>query len=218
VRDRTPSWGALAFEPSGKLLVRTPAGVARVDPLTGDETEASGVAAWPAEVVSPDGARRLIDAYDPCDAFALRATIVATGGNDAKDVLLPIEPRLGARCQGARGAPVHAVPIAWGPLGLELVVAGFPVLVSPDLAHAVPLEQPLGQPVTPGSPRSPDGRTLVVPVPEGLLVSGARARLLRAKELEGAYGELYDCTVSDDAARVACARGGRAFVGVWPAP
>jgi hypothetical protein len=53
-------------------------------------------------------------------------------------------------------------------------------------------------------------------VTEGILVMGARSRLLRAKELEGAYGELYDCVVTDDGARVACARGGRAFVGVWP--
>jgi hypothetical protein len=217
-RGRTPSWGALAFEASGKLLVRTPAGVARVDPQLGDESAANGVTTWPSEVLSADGGRRLIDAYDPCDEFALRATIVATAGNDAKDVLLPIEPTVGSRCQGARGIPARAVPIAWGPLGLELVVGGFPVLVSPDLSRAVPLDQPLGQPVTPGAPRSPDGRTLVMPVTEGILVMGARARLLRAKELEGAYGELYDCAVSDDAARVACARGGRAFVGIWPSP
>jgi hypothetical protein len=215
-RGRSPSWGALAFEPSGKLLVRTPAGVARVDPQTGDEADAGGMAAWPSEVVSPDGTHRLIDSYDPCDGFALRATVVATGGNDAKDVLLPIEPTVGLRCQGARGVPVRAVPIAWGPLGLELVVGGFPVVVAADLGNAAPLVAPLGQPVTLGAPRSPDGRTLVVPVTEGILVMGARSRLLRAKELEGAYGELYDCAVSDDGARVACARGGRAFVGVWP--
>jgi len=217
-RGRPPSWGALAFEPSGKLLVRTPAGVARVDPPTGEESDAGGVPAWPSDVASPDATRRLIDTYDPCDGFALRATIVATAGNDARDILLPIEPVVGARCQGTRGVPAHAAPIAWGPLGLEAVVGGFPVLVSPDLSHAVPLEQPLGQPVTAGAPRSPDGRTLVMPVTEGILVMGAKARLLRAKELDGAYGELYDCAVSDDAARVACARGGRAFVGIWPAP
>jgi hypothetical protein len=59
---------------------------------------------------------------------------------------------------------------------------------------------------------------MVVPVTEGILVMGAKSRLLRAKELEGAYGELYECAVSDDAARVACARGGRGFVGIWPPP
>jgi hypothetical protein len=217
-RSRSPAWGALAFEPSGKLLVRTPAGVVRVDPLSGDESDAAGVAAWGSDVVSPDGARRLIDVYDPCDAFALRATIVSTRGNEARDVPLPVDPALASRCQGTRGQPVRALPIAWGPLGLELLAAGSPVLVSPDLLRAAPLAAPLGQPVNQGSPRSPDGLSLAVPVTLGILVLGAHPRLLRARELDGAYGELYDCTVSDDTSRVACVRGGRAFVGVWPAP
>jgi hypothetical protein len=107
------------------------------------------------------------------------------------------------------------LPVAWGALGLEVIAAGFPALVAPDLLRAAPLAQPLGQPVTSGAPRSPDGKTLVVPTTEGILVVGSRARLLRAKELEGAYGELYDCVVSNDASRVACVRGGRAFVGIW---
>jgi hypothetical protein len=216
-RGRAPAWGALAFESSGKLLVRTPVGVVRVDPLLGDETEASGIAAWRSDVLSTDGARRFLDTYDPCDGFALRATVASIGGNDAKDIVLPINPKIGARCEGPRGIAVRSLPVAWGPLGLETITLGFPVLVSPDLTRAVPLERPLGQPITPGAPRSPDGGTLVVPTLEGILVLGARPRLLRAKELEGAYSELYDCTVSDDAARVACIRGGRAFVGIWPA-
>jgi hypothetical protein len=153
--------------------------------------------------------------FDPCDGFALRATVTRAAGVDATDVLLPVAPRAGTRCDGARGVPVRVLPVAWGALGLEVVVAGFPVLVAPDLSRAEPLAQPLGQPVTRGAPRSPDGKTLAVPTTEGILVLGARARLLRAKELDGAYGELYDCVVSDDAARVACVRGGRAFVGIW---
>jgi hypothetical protein len=213
---RPPAWGALAFEPSGKLLVRTPVGVVRVDPVLGDETEASGIATWGSEVLSPDGARRFLDTYDPCDGFALRATVASQAGNDVRDIALPIAPRIGARCEGVRGIATRSLPMEWGPLGLEAVVLGFPVLVSPDLTRAVPLERPLGQPTTRGAPRSPDGKTLVVPTAEGMLVTGSRPRLLRAKELEGAYSELYDCTVSDDASRVACIRGGRAFVGVWP--
>jgi hypothetical protein len=215
-RARPPAWGALAFEPSGKLLVRTPAGVARVDPVQGDETDAAGVARWRSEVLSPDGARRFLDVYDACDAFALRATVAALAGNDVRDIDLPLMPRVGPRCEGARGIAVRATPIAWGPLGLEALAGGFPILLSPDLTHAVPLENPLGQPVQPGSPRSPDGKTLVVPVASGILVTGPHPRLLRAKELDGAYSELYDCAVSDDGSRVACIRGGRAFVGIWP--
>jgi hypothetical protein len=212
---RTVGWGALAFEPSGKLLVRTPAGVARVDPATGDESDATGVTSWKSEVLSPDGASRLASVVDPCDGFALHAIVTNAAGGDAKDILLPVAPRIGARCEGARGLPVRALPIAWGALGLEVIASGFPVLIAPDLSRSAPGAQPLAQPVTPGAPRSPDGKTLIVPTTEGILVLGARARLLRAKELVGAYNELYDCVVSDDATRVACVRGGRAFVGIW---
>ena len=211
----TPTWGALAFEPSGTLLVRTPSGVARVDPVSGDESDASGVTAWKSQVLSPDGASRLLSIIDHCDGFALRATIATVADGREKEVLLPIAPHIGARCDGTRGLAVRILPVAWGALGLEVIAAGFPALVAPDLLRAAPLAQPLGQPVTSGAPRSPDGKTLVVPTTEGILVVGSRARLLRAKELEGAYGELYDCVVSNDASRVACVRGGRAFVGIW---
>ena len=75
----------------------------------------------------------------------------------------------------------------------------------------------LDQPVTPGAPRSPSGRVTVVPTSLGIVVRGPRTRIYRARELEGGYLELRDCTVSDDAMRVACVRGGRAFAGVWDA-
>lgn len=212
---RTAAWGALAFEPSGKLLVRTPAGVARVDPVTGDESDASGVTAWKSEVLSPDGASRFTEALDPCDGFALRAIVTKPLGRDVRNILLPIAPRVGAKCEGSRALSVQVLPLAWGALGLEALVSGAPVLVAPDLSRATPGAQPLGQSVTAGAPRSPDGKTLVVPTTLGILVAGSHTRLLRAKELDGAYGELYDCTVSDDGVRVACVRGGRAFVGIW---
>jgi hypothetical protein len=216
VRARPPAWGALAFESTGKLLVRTPVGVVRVDPVQGDEADAAGVAKWRSEVLSSDGAQRFLDVYDACDGFALRATLASTAGNDVKDVALPLAPKIGPRCEGARGIAVRALPVAWGPLGLETLAEGFPVLVLPDATHAVPLDTPLGGPVVAGAPRSPDGKSLVVPTNEGILVTGARTRLLRAKELDGGYSELYDCVVSDDTTRVACIRGGRAFVGIWP--
>lgn len=44
------------------------------------------------------------------------------------------------------------------------------------------------------------------------------SRLLRAPELDGSYAQLRDCTVSNDDTRVACVRGGKAWVGTWDAP
>ncbi len=216
-RGHGPSWGALAFEPGGKLLVRTPSAVVRVDADQGDETEAPDVAPWKALVASPDGGTRWVEAYDACDNFALHATFAPMGDGSPRDVDLPVEARLGARCTGSK-EPVPVLPLAWGASGLEAIVAGEPVLVATDLSRAVPLAAQLGQPVALGSPRSPDGRTMVVPTSQGILIRGAKNRLYRAKELEGAYLELRDCAVSDDARHVACVRGGRAFAGSWEAP
>jgi hypothetical protein len=98
-------------------------------------------------------------------------------------------------------------------------VEGEPLLVSPDLARASGLAAFLDQTWTPGSPRSPDGKTYVVPTPAGLLVRGpAGSRLLRATELDGSYGEQVGCAVSADGTHAACVRDGKAWVGAWPPP
>jgi hypothetical protein len=214
--SREPAWGALAFEPSGDLLVRTRAGLVRVDPEAGDEVQATDATDWKPAVTSPDGALRWTDTYDPCDGLGLRATFARTAGDDVRDVALPVAPPLGSRCSGTRGASVHASPIAWGPAGLEAIIDGELVSVSPDLTRASTLAGPLGQPATPGSPRSPDGGALVVATGAGILVRGARhTRLLRAPELEGAYGDQHDCVVSNDEVHVACVHTGGAWVGAW---
>jgi hypothetical protein len=218
-RGTAPAWGALAFEPSGKVLIRTMAGVVRADPVQGDEAAADDVKPWRPEVVSPDGASRWLEAFDPCDGVSLRASFQPSGGGDVREVALPLPSPLGARCEPnkARAEPAPALPIAWGPRGLEAIVAGEPLLVAPDLTKAAPLNGSLDQPVTLGAPRSPNGKILVVPTSQGIYVRRTHSRLLRAKELEGGYFELRDCVASDDASRVACVRGGRAFVGVWGA-
>jgi hypothetical protein len=217
-RGHEPSWGALAFEPGGKLLVRTRAGVVRVDPDLGDESEAPG-ADWKLGVTSPDGALRWIEAYDPCDGLPLRATFAPSSGDDARDVALPVPPPLGDRCAGARGAPARVLPVAWGAGGLEAIVEGEPVLVAFDLARATPLAAFLDQAPPRGAPRSPDGKAMVVATGSGLVVRGAgRSRLLRAAELDGTYAEQTDCAVANDAAHVACVRAGKAWVGAWDAP
>jgi hypothetical protein len=210
-----PAWGPLAFEPDGKLLVRTAAGVVRVDPDQGDEAAASGD--WKPGVTSPDGALRWIEAYDPCDGLPLRATFAT--GDDIRDVALPVPPPLGGRCAGSRGAPARAIPIAWGPRGLEAIVEGEPLLIATDLSSASSLSAFLDQPAARGSPRSPDGKNYVVPTEAGLLVRGAaRPRLLRAREIDGTYADQRACVVNDDATHVACLRGDKAWVGAWDAP
>jgi hypothetical protein len=209
------SWGPLAFEPGGKLIVRTRAGPVRVDPDTGDETGAESAADWRGAVTSPDGALRWIEAYDPCDGVAVHATF--SDHDDLRDVALPILPPLGDRCGGSRGAPVPAVPLGWSGVGLEAIVDGEPVLVSPEGGRASKLASIVDQRGSRGAPVSPNGRSLVVPTGVGLLVrtSTERARLLRAPELDNGYADQRACSVSDDARHVACLKAGRAWVGTW---
>jgi hypothetical protein len=213
-----PAWGSLAFESSGKLLVRTRAGIVRVDPDAGDESAADGVADWKTALISPDGAARWIETYDPCDGLPIHASFASTNGDDLHDVALPVAPPLGDRCMGSRGAPARVLPLAWGPGGIEAIVEGEPVLVSPDLVRSSPLAASLGQPVNAGAPRSPDGKVLVVATGAGLLVQNAtRRHLYRAPQLESTYGEQRDCAVSNDGTHVACVHLGKAWVGTWDA-
>jgi hypothetical protein len=212
-RGATPSWGALAFETNGKLLVRTPAGVVRVDPQTGDEADAE-IAAWPSNVTSPDGAQRFLEAYDACDGNSLHATFMTVDGGDLADVALPIMPRLGARCTTAKGTPSPVAPLAWGPGGLEALVAGEPILVAQN--RASPLRGPLGQLTPRGSARSPDGKTIAHASPLGVLVTNVlKSRVMRATDLDGTYADERDCTASDDGTRAACVRAGKAWVALF---
>lgn len=209
-----PAWSPLAFEASGKLLVSTKRGVVRVDPRTGDESEAPDVAPWKLPVLSPDGQSRLLEVYDACDGVALRATFAPTGAGDARDVVLPVAPPLAARCS-RKGEPMPAAPIAWGPRGLELVAAGEPVLVPPGAAVADLGPRAAVGPVVPGAPRSPSGRWLALATARGVLLRGDRGdkpRTFKAAGLDGKYGELAGCVPAEDGKAVACVRAGRATV------
>ncbi len=210
-RGSTPAWGALAFEPSDKLLVRTAAGVVRVDPDQGDESDASDVTSWPASVTSPDGTQRFVEAYDACDGISLHATLMKTDGGDVTDVRLPIPPHLGARCTSAKGSPVAAVPLAWSPSGLETIVDGRQLLLLGDCASV--LKSAINPSAPHGSARAPDGKTFAYATSLGVLVQGeSKSRLVRSADLDGTYGEQRDCTVSNDMTHVACVRAGKAWV------
>lgn len=215
---REPSWGPLAFEPSGKLLIRTRAGVVRLDADLGDEA-LSGSADWKASVTSPDGAMTWVAVNDNCDGLALRAAFEPKAGGDRREVPLPLAGPLGDRCAAGRAGLVRGSPVAWGPRGLEAVVDGELVLISPDLTQASLLADFVDQPATPGAPRSPDGKAYVVPTEVGFVVqSETGVRLLRASELDGTYGEQEQCVVSNDTTHVACVHLGSVWAGTWDAP
>lgn len=209
-RAAHPEWGPLAFEPSGKLLVRASAGVQRVDPESGEGADAE-TPAWPTQVLSTDGKSRWLEAYHACEGVALRATFVPVGEGEMRDVLLPIAPLLGTRCAGGRGEAATAIPLAWGSRGLEAIVAGMPVIVRPEVSSAMILASPTGEMPPYGSPRSPGGRSFAIATHDGVLVKGARAIRVKAPELEP-YDDLRHCTTTDDAARIACVKRGKVVI------
>lgn len=207
-----PSWGALAFEPSGKLLVRTDAKVVRVDPST-FEREDTEIGPWPLQVLSPDGKSRWLEAYATCGGSFLRATFVPTGGDgDVTEVPLPVAVPLGTRCTSARGESSSAAPLAWGPRGLWAVVAGQPVLVASDGKSASSSSEASSDaPVSLGAPRSPNGKILVLSSADGVLLRSDRVLRYRGVLLEP-YDKLRGCVVNDDGTKLACERDGKVVV------
>jgi len=213
-RPPHPEWGSLAFEPSGKLLVRGPSAVSRVDTETGEAADAE-MPAWPTQVLSPDGKSRWLEAYSACEGVGLRATFAPTDGeSEMRDVLLPVAPTLGSRCAGGRGEAATTIPIAWGPRGLEALVAGLPLLVKPEVSSASVMASPLGEMPPFGSPRSAGGRATAIATSQGVLVKTTKSARYRAPDLEP-YTDLSQCTTNDDGSRIACVKRGRVVLGTF---
>jgi hypothetical protein len=213
-RGQHPEWGALAFESPQKLLVRHGEKVARVD-LASWEQEDTDIPAWPSRVVSPDGKMRWLEAYHACEGVALRATFAPVADGDVHDVVLPIVPRLGAKCSGGRGEASSAVPVAWTARGLEAIVAGEPVAIRLDAPTATALATFGDEPPPRGSPRSPGGKSIAIATPQGLLVKAPdKTTLRRAPDLMP-YASLRQCTTTDDGAIVTCQKSGHVVVAFY---
>lgn len=215
-----PAWGVLAFEPSGKLLVRGDSKVTRVDPSSYADEEATGVAPWPLQVIAPNQKSRWLEAYHACEGVAYRATFVSMAGDaDLRDVLLPVVPPLGLKCTGSRGEPAVSLPLAWSSRGLEAMINGQAILLQPDTSQATLLATLLDEPPSLGSARSPNGKVMAIPSRTGIIVrqSNGKVTRFRAPELEP-YEDVRQCTISDDATHLACNRKGKLVVATYDAP
>jgi hypothetical protein len=212
-KGRHPEWGPLFFEPGGKLMVRRGKSVSRIDPETG-EGDIADAPPWRAEVVSPDGKSRFLEAYHACEGVGLHTTFAPLDDGDMTEVLIPIAPRLGKTCAG-RGEPASVVPLSWGEHGLEAIVAGQLIAFEADKARIAPAFGPDLPP--PGSARSAGGKAFVLPIDSGILLRGRGPGWMTVKspDLEP-YSELRSCVVTDDASRVACVRRGQVVIATLP--
>ncbi|MCC6667929.1 MAG: hypothetical protein IT375_29570 [Polyangiaceae bacterium] len=185
-RGAAPRMSPLAFEPSGSLLVQSKAGLRRV--TEAGEVEAldadAGVTAWPLGV-------------DVSVVFSCERSDVHLSGNPLEPPSGLLSPRPGA-CAGGK-APSPSIAVLGAKDGrTALLVAGEPLGLRITRAEAVL------RPRVFGSPRSPDGRLLVLPMAAGLwLEGGDKPELWRTADAQA----LAECTVSDGAKSVACVAG-----------
>lgn len=213
-KRHVPSWGPISFAP-GAVEVLTAEGVVRVDLATFEERK-SDSPVWPTALLAPDGSR-LVEVYDACRGGRLRATFAPsskTPDAEPHDVPLPVETPLVPPCTTSRGEPADVSPISWGPAGLELFVAGEPLVVDASLSHATSLLKPSGQRPSRGAASSPDGSAVALATPLGVVVRTPKGEF-RVKG--GGLGTaLSQCTVADDASAIACLDGAKAVLALLP--
>jgi hypothetical protein len=194
-----PSFSPLAFDADGALFVRvSDSEIARIP--TADDAS-SAPSPWALPMMSPDGAQRLVEIYDPCDEAAVRVTLA--GATSTEDVSLPVETLLGKKCEGTRGGPVAFAPVAWTTTGVSLFVLGEYVHITPTFETS---RGPAPSPLEAQRGGAANGAFVAVRTPFGIAVDdGKHARLLRGadgKPIDGSY-----CVVSPDGAKVACLAG-----------
>lgn len=205
--DPQPQWGPLAFEPSGKLLVRKGKAVTRVDPETGSN-ELADVPAWSSEVLSPDQKKRWIEAYQACEGTAFRASFAILENDGMSEASLPFAPRLGRGCTG-HGDPVLAQPIAWGNRGLEAIVAGRAVLIKDEEATIETTFLDEHAPI--GSPRARGSAAFATAIPSALLAQ-VEGKWSVIKSADFRPSDLRACTIDDAGARIACVQRGKVLL------
>lgn len=201
-----PRFSPLQFESDGTLLVqdkdRTLTRVT-LDGTTSVLDGTSGITAWTLPVVSPDRNHVWSSVVPACDRAELSLVLSAPDGSNLS--LVPtrlLAPRPGV-CRNPAPWPLSAQPIAW--LGDSPVAIIDGVCWSGNLAEPCPAPDRIGT-VTPGSPRSPDGRQLLAITAMGPVIVGGRLpELWLAPRL--APSRATDCVVANDARAIACVNG-----------
>jgi len=212
-----PHYSPLWFESDAALLIQGAAGVTR---LSGDHSAEvalaadSGAPSWPLELGSANG-QHVLGAVHACD----RSELLVNESDATHPLLPPLTTRLlaarPASCAGhGTGPNVAITPLSFDDNGLDALVAGARVTVAaPGKKSAAGQPQLAGLPQL-GTPRSPDGRWLVVPSALGLLLIGERKELWQTAKLAEHADALRftDCVVANDARAVACIDAGRVIV------
>lgn len=213
----SPRYSPLTFDSNGLLLlsdtgvvrITTDGTVAPPTPGAGgapgtagaDNASAeSNLSAWPLSVASPSG-QLFTGITLPCDSPFVSMVFSDSSGVPQPPVASSfLAPRPGA-CNGHKGPLLPSVaPLGFKGGQLHVLFGALPI---------APVGQPFGDlPVVAGSPRSPDGKWLVVPTNLGLFVDGPTPQLW-TPEPARAITQLSDCVIQNGGERVACLEAGR---------
>jgi len=206
-----PHYSPLWFEPDAALLIQGASAVTRLSADRSEEaalTADGGESRWPLELSSANG-QHVLGAIHACD----RSELLFNAGDRTHPILTPLTTRLlaarPASCAGhGTGPSVAIAPLSFDESGLEALVAGARVSVTP------PDKKPAAGLPELGTPRSPDGRWLVTPTPLGLLLVGEKKELWQTDKLSehADAGRFTDCVVANDARAIACIDAGRAIL------
>ncbi|HEY4160021.1 MAG TPA: hypothetical protein VGM29_18040 [Polyangiaceae bacterium] len=202
----TPHFSPLWFESDGSLLVRTASGVTRIsaDGASEQALDAdAGTPLWPLDITSGTGSK-LVGVAHACDRSELLLLVNSAAGTPLPPIVTPLLAARPASCGGHGVGPLPALaPLAFDGPSPVLLVAG-------ALVGASDLKTLSALPVL-GTPRSTDGKLLVVPTPLGLFVGGERKELWRIGKVKDHADptKLHDCVVQNDAKSVACVEAGK---------
>jgi hypothetical protein len=199
-RSGFPRFSPLAFEPDGALLVQTAEGVSRIRFPEGHREDASeGVDPWPLTVAGTSEPRWTGIAF-PCD----RSEIVLLESDTAGTPLPSVPTRLLAPRPGPcrRGGVVptpELVLVEWVS-GRMVGLIGGGLFGTPSVAELAPVPPR-------GSPRSPDGKSFVVPWSKGLMITTGT----KTATWSVTTTPLTDCVVANGGSAVACVHADRAI-------
>jgi hypothetical protein len=203
-----PSFGPIAFNSAGDLLVRTSNRVVRVDHGSFEESPVDAALEWPKRLAWPAGDAptwTLTSIEERCDVPTLLAHFEAA--TSTLDVPLPVPTA--ARCTAQRLPAAMLGPSTQGDL---VVVRGeilaIPREAAPHPAVAEQLALPSGSPVPLGAARSPDGNAVAIPTSRGVAVAllkgqsrNASVRFWTSPLTDNATA----CVPNNNADRIACA-------------
>lgn len=202
-RGSTPRWSPLTFDSAGDLLVLTARSVARADLGSLEVEDASEeVDPWPVTVIGGDESQWSGIGLSCDRSEVVLLTTDANGTPNPADPIGLLSPRPGSCKTPGAGPHPEAIPVEWTGARRIGLIAGYPF----------GREGRLSATVSRGSPRSPDGRHLVVVTPLGLLVTGSKKPELWRGSVLGRPESLRECVIATGARAVACVRDQRVLL------